>query len=127
MAEVSDHQSNNQVRTHATSTRRRGNHTLTHRNSLQRPQIEADGAAAILSMLLLLIGIVSIITLSVTSRTPFSAHGTTLAFTLWCFLAALILLVLSFAASTNGLENDHTARVLALFSGLSQTLGLRSV
>ena len=112
---------------------------------LSNNKIEADSACAILSMLLLLVGIVAIISISLTSKTPFSSHGITLAFTLWycptptptptldptptltltrAFLGAFALLILSFAAGSKTLADDHNARVLALFCGLSQSLGL---
>ena len=89
VAEVSDHQSNNQgVQPTHTYTHKHGRASRRLPPTLappdaRVPQIEADGAASILSLLLLLIGVVSIITLSVTSTTPFSAHGVTLALTLW--------------------------------------------
>ena len=41
-----------------------------------------------------------------------------------CFLGSLILLALSFAGAASSLSASHSARVLALFYGLSSTLGL---
>ena len=76
---------------------------------------------------MLISGILSILTISATSKTPFKSHPITHAFTLWAFVGSFALLILSFAGASNTLANDHNARVSALLCGLAQSLGIAFV
>ena len=86
-------------------------------------QVHGDHFAAILSLVLLLIGVLGVLGTSASLRNPFQ-NGIVTALILWAFVGAFALLLLSFSSLAGTLANDHDARVLGLFCALSQSLGI---
>lgn len=86
-------------------------------------QVHGDHFAAILSLLLLLIGVIAVLGTSASLKNPFK-NGIVTALILWTFFGAFAMLMISFSSVTGTLANDHDARVLGLFCALSQSLGI---
>jgi hypothetical protein len=93
----------------------------------QNNQIHADYLAAMLNLVFLALGIVSIIGISISSDDPFSRHGILLACMLWFFVAAFACLIFAFAGSASTLSNEHDARVIGLIAAIFQSWGLAFV
>lgn len=90
-------------------------------------QIHADYLSALLNLVFLALGIVSIIGISISSDEPFARHGILLACMLWFFVAAFACLVFAFAGSASTLGNQHDARVVGLLAAIFQSWGLAFV
>ena len=86
--------------------------------------IENDGAALVLSTILLIAGVVTTVWLSLSSVKPFEEHGLTLAAMLFCFLCALALKIFAFSTFGSTLGEDHNARVVALLGFISESAGI---
>lgn len=86
--------------------------------------IENDGAALVLSTILLVAGVVTTVWLSLSSVKPFEEHGLTLAAMLFCFLCALALKIFAFSTFGSTLGEDHNARVVALLGFISESAGI---
>lgn len=71
-----------------------------------------DGAAAVLSTILLLSAIVAILWISLSSKTPFESHGIVLAFLIWGFVGSFALKIYAFIGTNTTLANSHNVRQL---------------
>ena len=77
-----------------------------------------------MSLLLLLIGVITTIAISLSSKYPFENHGIVTAFMLWAYVGAFAALLLSFSSLAGTLAQDHSSRVLGFWVALSQSLGI---
>ena len=90
----------------------------------QSNSIEGDYFAAVMSLILYLLGVISVVSVSLMSKYPFENHGIVTALTLWAFVGAFSALVLSFSSLAGSLASDHNARVLGFWVALVQSCGI---
>lgn len=94
---------------------------LDHANS---NAVQNDGAALVLSCILLIAGVVTVLWLSLSSTKPFENHGLVLAGLIWAFVGSFALKLYAFTSIGSTLSDDHSARVIGLLGFLSESLGI---